>query len=126
MYTLKVKTHFDAAHKISDYVGKCKQLHGHRWDVEIVLYGVNLDSKNILVDFKDVKKSLRNVIDDTLDHTYLNELFDEPNVTAEFLAKRLFGTLSKCNTWADFNTHLESVTVWESPECSVTYEDGLI
>ncbi len=35
MYTLKVKSHFDAAHRIRDYKGKCSRTHGHRWDVEV-------------------------------------------------------------------------------------------
>ena len=35
MYELRVKDHFDAAHYIADYKGKCHRMHGHRWEVEV-------------------------------------------------------------------------------------------
>ncbi|KKL04030.1 hypothetical protein LCGC14_2620190, partial [marine sediment metagenome] len=58
MYTLKVKTHFDAAHYIKDYQGKCSREHGHRWIIELFLAGNNLDNLNMLVDFGEVKDVL--------------------------------------------------------------------
>jgi 6-pyruvoyltetrahydropterin/6-carboxytetrahydropterin synthase len=50
MYRLQVKTHFDAAHRLVDYNGKCNRLHGHRWDVEVGVQGPTLDDRNMLVD----------------------------------------------------------------------------
>jgi len=118
MYTLTVKSHFDAAHYIKDYKGKCSRLHGHRWDVEVVYGGSKLDTRNILVDFKTVKDFLEDTLEHFLDHYFLNEVLDEPNVTAEYLAKWLYDKLS---TVEILGGSLISLTIWESPDCSVTY-----
>ena len=118
MYTLRVKSHFDAAHYIRDYKGKCSRTHGHRWEVEVAYEGRRLDAKNILVDFKSVKDFLEHTLDYFLDHYFLNEVLDEPNVTAEYLAKWLHDKLSEVTL---LGAGLVSVTVWESPECSITY-----
>ena len=114
MYELKVKTHFDAAHQIRDYNGKCSRMHGHRWEVEVRIKGHDLDKTNILIDFSEVKKHL-SFITENLDHYIINDRLSEPNVTAEFLAKSVFYGL------VETYPGLMSVTVWESPECSVTY-----
>lgn len=120
MYTLKVKAHFDAAHYIRDYQGKCSREHGHRWDVEVAYVGSSLDSRNILVDFKDVKEALGKLVESSLDHYQLNDSLFEPNLTAEYLAKWLYDRLlSQMPNYTVVG--LASVTIWESPECSVTY-----
>ena len=120
MYEIRVRDHFDAAHRLCDYVGKCNNLHGHRWEVEIVLTSNEINIKtNMVIDFKIVKKALTNILDVLLDHTCLNDALDCNNPTAEFIAKwiytRLDGKFEDCT--------LASVTVWESPECSVTYKE---
>lgn len=117
MYTLKVRTHFDAAHYLKNYIGKCHRTHGHRWDVEIAIQGDTLDSMNMLVDFSIVKRSMKQLIDETLDHYSLNDTLKEPNPTAEFIAKWIYEHIP-----LDEFASLLSVTVWESPECSVCYE----
>jgi len=120
MYELKVKTHFDAAHQLMDYKGKCNRLHGHRWDVEVVLCGKLLDRRNMLVDFADVKNGLKELIDGNLDHFCLNETLKEPNPTAEYLAHWLYDRIPLTVGTG----RLVSVEVWESPECSVKYFEG--
>ena len=116
MFLLRVKTHFDAAHYIRDYEGKCSRVHGHRWEVEVVLQGTMLDKRNMLVDFCDIKGALDVCLEGTMDHYLLNESLHEPNVTAEFLAKWMYDRLPKSvQPW------LVSVEVWESPNCSVRY-----
>jgi len=119
MYRLQVKSHFDAAHFIRDYPGKCSRMHGHRWEVEVVLEGRKLDNRNILVDFAQVKELLGSLVD-SVDHYQLNERFeDEPNVTAEYLAKWFYDCLTELikYEWA----RVVGVTVWESPDCCVKY-----
>jgi len=118
----QVKTHFDAAHYIRDYQGKCNRLHGHRWEVEVVIEGSKLDGRNILVDFGEVKKVLTTVLND-FDHYYLNERLDEPNVTAEYLAREVYIRFAHVMS-SVFEAHklrLARVTIWESPECCVKY-----
>ena len=124
MYRLQVKSHFDAAHRIKDYVGKCSRLHGHRWEVEVALEGEVLDGMNILVDFSSVKDTMEGIIEEYLDHRNLNETLDEPNVTAEFLSRWFFHTFEGGSElafiWPD-GVRLARVTVWESPDCCVKY-----
>jgi 6-pyruvoyltetrahydropterin/6-carboxytetrahydropterin synthase len=117
MYRLQVKRHFDSAHQIKDYEGKCGGLHGHRWDVEVVLESRDLDSRNIAIDFGDVKKEIDKLIDwpNGLDHSILNAKLDEPNITAEFLAKWFYDRLSVVLPG------VVRVTIWESPDCCVKY-----
>lgn len=118
MYELRVKEHFDAAHYIKDYEGKCSREHGHRWTIEVCLQGPELDDRNLLIDFKDVKEAMNFIIDQYLDHWQLNETLGEPNVTAEYLAEWLFRQMK---ARAGKGVEVVSVTVYESPECSVRY-----
>lgn len=129
MYRLQVKSHFDSAHYIKDYQGKCNRLHGHRWEVEVVLEGRQLDARNILVDFAHVKETLKRYLDEGFDHYLLNDTLGERNVTAEWLAKRIYDDLryrfpgcpdgsSREEYWP---IRLARVTIWESPECCVKY-----
>ena len=120
MYTLKVKSHFDAAHYIRDYEGKCSRTHGHRWEVEVAYRGKELDRRNILVDFKVIKDLLGGLLDKYLDHYFLNETFSESNVTAEYLVSWIYKKLMEVEL-LDSGVVLAQVTIWESPECSVTY-----
>ena len=119
MYSLSIKTHFDAAHYIRDYEGKCARLHGHRWDVELLFQGKKLQSNNILLDFSVLKSYLKKLVDDKLDHYCLNETLNEENVTAEFLAAYVFRKVAEA-----VELRLALVRVWESPDCYVQY-DGL-
>ena len=120
MYRLQVKTHFDAAHYIRDYEGKCSREHGHRWGVELVLGGDGLDELNMLVDFGEVKDSLGHILEMHLDHYQLNESLGEPNLTAEFLAEWLF---RQVKARIGKGLRVVSVTIWESPDCGVEYHD---
>lgn len=120
MYALGVRSHFDAAHHIRDYVGKCSREHGHRWSVELVVEGSSLDGLGMLVDFKNVKDVLEHVIELHLDHYQLNDSLGEPNLTAEFLARWLFGQMKARVVGG---VRVASVTVWESPDCRAIYSE---
>ena len=119
-YSLKVKTHFDAAHYLLHYVGKCSRTHGHRWDVEVELVGSELEACNLLIDFSHVKDILKQCLED-LDHYVLNETLLEADVSAEFLAKLLYPRLVAYLESPAIT--LKALTIWESPECSVTYTE---
>lgn len=119
MYQMSLKSHFDSAHLIKDYVGKCSQLHGHRWDYEVTLEGPSLAATNILIDFSVVKAIMRNLVEATLDHKMLNDVLCEPNVTAEFLAVYIYKSLTM--SLDDCRAKITKVTVWESPECSASF-----
>ena len=121
MYRLKTAAAFEAAHRIDDYPGKCRRLHGHNWSVEVEITGMTLDELGMLVDFKLVKQKLMTVLD-KLDHQYLNELpmFAANSPTAENLAKFVFDELTAEQFLRD-GVVVAAVSVWESPQSCVTY-----
>lgn len=120
MYTLTVKSHFDAAHALHGYPGECRNLHGHTWDVEVSVEGTELDEVGILYDFKDLKADLNAVLAD-YDHVYLNDVapFDAINATAENLARVVWERLEP--RFEGTGVRLCEVAVWESPIAKLTY-----
>lgn len=121
MFEITVKSEFEAAHFIKNYVGKCARLHGHNWIVEAIVCGETLNELGILVDFKILKDELNKVLDE-LDHKYLNELemFAEKNPTAEIIAKEIFDRLSVAKIF-DGAAQLKGIRVYETPKSCVTY-----
>jgi len=120
LFEVKVISSFAAAHNLKDFRGKCENLHGHNWRVEVVLRGESLESNGILVDFGEVKAATREALEE-VDHKYLNELpfFSQNNPSSENVARFLFEKLStKLNTG---NRRLLSVSAWESADACATY-----
>jgi len=120
-YNLSVKSHFDAAHYLRGYPGKCANQHGHSWKYSVEIVGDKLDELGMLIDFVVVKKAMKESIENYIDHEMINNLipFDEENPTAENLAKWIYGQITR--TFPSWDIGLKSVTVWESDECAVTY-----
>lgn len=121
MYELTVSVEFEAAHRIIDYPGKCNRLHGHNWIVEVSVAGKQLNKLGMLVDFKDLKREVKEVVD-TLDHVYLNELeaFSVLNPTAEYIAKYIYDSLVQRSIFNQ-GIAVQKVKVWESPKSAVAY-----
>ena len=119
MYELMIRGHFDAAHALHGYPGECRNLHGHTWDIEVIVRGSELDEVGIVYDFKTLKADLAGVLE-PLDHAYLNEVppFDHINPTAENLSRYIYESLM--TTVGDAVKVLE-VAVWESPVAKITY-----
>lgn len=117
MYKLKVIDSFSAAHNLRNYKGKCEELHGHNYKVEVVLGGLELDEDGLLIDFKDIKTSLKKILE-TLDHKYLNEvtIFVDTNPTSENLAKYIYNEMKKL-----WHEGIDSVTVWETENSAASY-----
>lgn len=120
VYTLAIKNHFDAAHALVGYPGECRQLHGHTWDVEVIVSGRQLDDVGIVYDFKDLKANLLSILND-YDHVFLNDVppFDAINATAENLARVIYERLE---TMLPAQISLDEVSVWESPIAKLTYK----
>lgn len=76
MYGLKTESSFDGAHFLTDYYGKCENLHGHRWRVVCYLrqesLGTDGTGRGMVVDFGVFKQALRDLTEE-LDHTFLVE-----------------------------------------------------
>jgi 6-pyruvoyltetrahydropterin/6-carboxytetrahydropterin synthase len=116
MYKIKIEGDFSSAHNLRGYKGKCEELHGHNWKVEVVVVSSKLDKIGMVMDFKSLKEKLFTLLE-KLDHKYLNNLdyFKKVNPTSENIAKYLFDNL-KAKV-----PGLYCVTVWESDKACATY-----
>ena len=139
MYLLKSSACFDSAHFLSGYNGKCANIHGHRWKIEVEICGEQLASdgekRGMLIDFGDLKKEVRSLAD-SFDHALIYEagslkpetlsalkaedfrLIEVPfRPTAENFAKYFYDFLSARRL------PLKSVAVYETPENFAIYTE---
>jgi 6-pyruvoyltetrahydropterin/6-carboxytetrahydropterin synthase len=116
MFRVRVEDSFDASHIIPGHPGKCRNLHGHSYNVEVFTIGNQLDDNAILLgaDFIDLKQALR-IIVDKYDHKHLNDVMGD-NTTSENIAKTIFEELKNSGV-----NGLEKVRVWESPKNYAEY-----
>ncbi len=120
MYEIAVESHFDAAHFLREYRGKCEALHGHRFRVVARISAAKLDDAGMAYDFTELKKHLNDILD-KFDHSCLNEVppFDEINPSSEHLAAIIYRELSEKLSGAPVS--VASIEVWESPQSCATY-----
>ena len=120
MYELTIETSFSAAHQIRGYKGKCEDLHGHNWKVQVHVLADKLNEIDIAIDFHALKRHTHEIIEQ-LDHVFLNDIFPftEINPSSENIARWIFDSLKrKIN---DENVRVSAITVWESDSASATY-----
>lgn len=120
MYELMIEAQFSSAHQLRGYTGKCENLHGHNWKVQVMVSSEKLNETGLVIDFHEFKKTVEELLS-TLDHFVLNEIFPftELNPSSENIAKWIYDSLKKKTT--NRNVALVSVTVWESETASATY-----
>lgn len=118
MYEVSVRANFSAAHSLRDYQGKCENLHGHNWAVEVAVSSKKLDKNGLLIDFTILKEKLNRILK-KLDHTNLNKIppFKKRNPTSENIAKYIF------NMFKRDGLKPARVSVWESQNSCATYRD---
>lgn len=123
MYELSIEVGFAAAHQLRGYQGKCENLHGHNWRVQVAVTAERLNEIDLAIDFHDLKKTAAEVVA-PLDHAFLNEVFPftEKNPSSENIAKWIFDSLKK--RLNDDNIRVAAVTVWESETASASYYEG--
>src|SRR5215475_9459528 len=121
MFEVTVEQTFAAGHALRNYKGKCENVHGHNFKVQVVIEGEKLDETGLLVDFIDVKNSMRAIID-RLDHVFLNDIspFDVKNPSAENIAEYFYVEMSQ-SLKADVPVRLREVKVWETDIQSATF-----
>lgn len=120
MYEVSVQDHFDAAHYLRGYQGRCENLHGHRFDVMVNLRTKKIDDIGLAYDFTKLKEHLKGILG-RFDHACLNETspFDIINPSSENIATTIYAELQPLIQEADVSIY--SIQVWESPRNHVTY-----
>lgn len=117
---IRIKTHFDAAHKLQNYKGKCGNLHGHRWEVVLDFEGKMDIDTGMIGDFSILKKIINEILPD---HAYLNEVYDITEPTAERIICYLFNDVQKILKEQCPSLSLSRMELFESPECSVVLDE---
>lgn len=124
---------FCYGHRLLDYQGKCRYLHGHNAQVEIEITSSDLDNRGMVVDFADIKEKLKPWIDEALDHKMLLRRDDplapileaqgesfvalDHNPTAENIARLIFRKARA------LGLPVTKVTLWETPNSFAVYAE---
>ena len=101
---------FEAAHKLPWHQGRCRDLHGHSYRLEVTVEGPVGDD-GLVIDFSDVKGIVESEVLARYDHRYLNDLMDNP--TAELLAAEVWKHLEAAGL------PVVRIRLWETADCSV-------
>jgi 6-pyruvoyltetrahydropterin/6-carboxytetrahydropterin synthase len=120
MYYITVEQHFDAAHFLRGYQGKCEALHGHRFLVLVTVQASQLDEVGMAYDFSVLKKQVGDILA-RFDHTCLNDIppFTKINPSSENIASTVFKKLKP--KLAGQPVSITRIEVWESPQNRATY-----
>jgi 6-pyruvoyltetrahydropterin/6-carboxytetrahydropterin synthase len=96
MYTISAQAHYDAAHLLRNYEGKCARMHGHRYVVEVAVQAPEVGNQGMVYDFTDLKRHLRELAA-RFDHQNLNDIppFTEIESTAENQARFFYEEIKK-------------------------------
>lgn len=124
MFEVTVEQTFAAGHALREYKGKCENVHGHNYRVQITVEGDRLNRIGLLVDFVDLKRAVREVTE-ILDHQFINDLepFTEINPSAENLAKYFYDEVNRRMDFEAFGTpaRLAQVRIWETDTSIAVY-----
>jgi 6-pyruvoyltetrahydropterin/6-carboxytetrahydropterin synthase len=118
MFEIYVEHTFAAAHFLRNYHGKCENLHGHNYRVQVGVEGPEVDENGLLFDFAELKAKVR-ATSAYMDHQNLNDLkpFDAINPSAENIARFICEEVQKDLTSAS----VSFVRVWETDTSCATY-----
>ena len=122
LFEVMIERHFSSAHQLRGYKGKCENLHGHNYKIEIYARGSELDNIGLLVDFGELKEAADEVVA-YLDHRNINELppFDEElNPSAENLARYILERVA--SRVGDERVRVYKVRCFETPTSVATYQ----
>ncbi len=103
---------FDAAHSLPNYPGKCSNLHGHTWKLEVEFFGKVDERTGMVVDFVGLKSLVSSKVIERLDHTLLNTTIKNP--TCENLLSWIWEQLSEVQLVEE--AKLLRLRLWETPD----------
>jgi 6-pyruvoyltetrahydropterin/6-carboxytetrahydropterin synthase len=106
---------FEAAHRLAWHPGKCRNLHGHSYRLEVTVSGP-LDHNGVVVDFDRLRQLVEDVVIERWDHQDLNQIIDNP--TAELLAHEAWDLLTGAGL------ALAELRLWETADSSVSLTAG--
>ncbi|HKE30216.1 MAG TPA: 6-carboxytetrahydropterin synthase QueD [Candidatus Angelobacter sp.] len=125
MYEVTVDRSFAAGHYLRNYKGKCENPHGHNYKVRVTLCGKELDRAGLLLDFKDLKDVMKDVIE-RVDHQMLNDIepFTRLNPSAENIARYFYDeTSSRLKSLTNGRVSVKDVTIWETDTTTARYSE---
>jgi 6-pyruvoyltetrahydropterin/6-carboxytetrahydropterin synthase len=107
---------FDSAHHLHCYEGKCQNLHGHTYRLQVVMSG-RTDDRGLTIDFSDIKRIAKQYVIDRLDHQYLNEVLPLMNTTAENMVVWIYEKIQSAleQEYENSEVRLEEIRLWETP-----------
>jgi len=133
MYRVTREIEFCYGHRLLNYEGKCRHLHGHNGRAVVTLEGPRLDDRGMLVDFSEIKRQIQRWIDEEIDHNMLLCREDpllpllrergervyvmDANPTAENIARLIY------ERGRDAGLPVVKVELWETPNCFATYKE---
>ncbi len=120
MYEVTIKKTFSAAHILKEIGGRCEELHGHNFLVEVSVSAPELNKEGLLIDFRVLKKWTHDILE-ALDHKYLNEVdyFKDINPSSEQVARLIYDRIAEKAIPEGYA--VSRVTVWESENARVSY-----
>ncbi|MGH9447680.1 MAG: 6-carboxytetrahydropterin synthase QueD, partial [Terriglobia bacterium] len=120
MFEVSVEYTFAAGHALRNYKGKCENVHGHNYRVQVTVAGATLNEAGLLVDFSDLRKGITELAG-RFDHQFLNDItpFDQLNPSAENLAKYVSDGMT--GQLRSQGLEVRAVTVWETDTSCATY-----
>jgi 6-pyruvoyltetrahydropterin/6-carboxytetrahydropterin synthase len=101
---------FEAAHRLAWHPGRCRNLHGHSYRLDVTVRGP-LDANGVVVDFDALSDVVHRTVVDRWDHRDLNEVLDNP--TAELLAQEAWSLLT------DAGLPVAGLRLWETEDAWV-------
>jgi len=122
-YELNKDMNFAAAHYIGhESAGKCQNVHGHTYFVNITIVGDNLQDNGFLVNFQELKQ----IAHGKYDHTLMNDFdWNGEQPSTEVVAKTIYKAVREALTEYDNKPHVLQVIVRETPTSYVTYSEQL-
>lgn len=125
MFEVTVEQTFSAGHALREYKGKCENVHGHNYRVQVTVEGEALNSIGLLVDFVELKRVVREVMA-YLDHQFINDLepFTRINPSAENMAKYFYDEVSSrmVHAMKDTPARISQIKIWETDTSIAVYK----